>query len=361
MDLEPLRTLLAEAERFYPPDQEPSIFAFGGRGYYENPTTDLLAFFLDHTQVHNLKTCFLTALLNCLPNSEKWTPRLREAPKREVVTNNNNRIDLVLLGDGWDLVLENKIFHAQANPFPDYEEFAQSKLNDGKRDLVYVVLSPSGKSTQDLWHGLSYAQFIPEARQQLAQHMCSHPIDKWQVFARDFLLHLENIVVEKPMDPQAVNFVMDHLHQIDKLLNLKERTFDAINTKVQEKLAAELLDYEPWHTRHEWDHGPAMRYASANWESETGSDVVLYLNSASNTMRPSIRVYLCDADEALQKEGRKLFIDDKSSTWNEGKCVLVFNWELDCFDEKKVLEMIVEKMGRLIQFETVLRPQAENP
>ena len=51
MDLEQLRALLAKAERFYQPEREPSIFALGGRGYYENPTTDLLAFFLNPAQV----------------------------------------------------------------------------------------------------------------------------------------------------------------------------------------------------------------------------------------------------------------------------------------------------------------------
>ncbi|MDE5220151.1 hypothetical protein PYX07_18255 [Pseudomonas aeruginosa] len=96
MDLEQLRALLAKAERFYQPEREPSIFALGGRGYYENPTTDLLAFFLNPAQVHGLEECFLTALLNCLPNTSMLTPSLRAAPQREVVTHNSNRIDLVL-------------------------------------------------------------------------------------------------------------------------------------------------------------------------------------------------------------------------------------------------------------------------
>ncbi|MEG7266187.1 hypothetical protein V1993_31095, partial [Pseudomonas aeruginosa] len=86
MDLEQLRALLAKAERFYQPEREPSIFALGGRGYYENPTTDLLAFFLNPAQVHGLEECFLTALLNCLPNTSMLTPSLRAAPQREVVT-----------------------------------------------------------------------------------------------------------------------------------------------------------------------------------------------------------------------------------------------------------------------------------
>ncbi len=357
MELEQLRALLAKAERFYQPEREPSIFALGGRGYYENPTTDLLAFFLNPAQVHGLEECFLTALLNCLPNTSMLTPSLRAAPQREVVTHNSNRIDLVLPGDGWDLLLENKIFHGQVNPFDDYEAFAQRELNDGERPLVYAVLSPSGKSMRAAWHGLSYVQFIEAARQQLAQRMLTHPVDKWQVFARDFLLHLENITVEKAMDAKAVNFVIEHLHEINKLTRLKDQVIDALDAKVLDKLDAEVPGYARYTRRHNWKNGPALRYASDNWK--TWSDVVLYLSGANSTMKPSVRVYLCDVDEALQEQGRKLFTGNETKAWSEGKnnSILGFSWVLDHFDEEEVLGLIVEKMKLLMTFENEIRAQ----
>lgn len=51
--------------------------------------------------------------------------------------------------------------------------------------------------------------------------------------------------------------------------------------------------------------------------------------------------------------------EKESSVWNEGrdKCFLVFRWELNCFDEEKVLSLIAEKMKLLMQFETEFRPQ----
>ena len=361
MHLEQLRELLSKAERFYQPEREPSIFALGGRGYYENPTTDLLAFFLDPAQAHGLEECFLCALLNCLPNASMLTPSLRSAPKREVMTHKSNRIDLVLPGDGWDLILENKIFHGQVNPFADYQAFTHRELNDGERSLVYVVLSPSGKSTQPAWHGLSYAEFIAVARQQLAQRMLTHPVDKWQVFARDFLLHLENITVENALDSNAVNFVIEHMHQINKLTLLKDQVIDALDAKILDKLEAEVACYERYKRRHTWPDGPALRYASNNWKS--WSDVVLYLNTASSTMKPSIRVYLCEVDERLGEQGKKLFMGNKCQEWSEGKnnSILCFSWDLDHFDEEEVLSLIVEKMKLLMTFETELRPQFSKP
>ncbi|WXL26002.1 PD-(D/E)XK nuclease family protein [Ectopseudomonas mendocina] len=361
MHLEQLRELLTKAERFYQTEREPSIFALGGRGYYENPTTDLLAFFLDPAQAHGLEECFLSALLNCLPNASDLSPSLRSAPKREVMTHKSNRIDLVLPGDGWDLILENKIFHGQINPFADYEAFTQRELNDGERPLVYVVLSPSGKSSQAAWYGLSYAKFIAVARQQLAQRMLSHPVDKWQVFARDFLLHLENITVEKAMDSKAVNFVIEHMHQINKLTRLKDQVIDALDAKVLEKLETEVAGYERYTRRHNWKNGPALRYASNQWE--TWSDVVLYLKGTDGFTQPAIWVYLCDVDEPLQALGRQLFSGNEASTWIEGKNnnILGFSWALEHFDEEEVLSLIVEKMKLLMIFETELRPQFSEP
>lgn len=356
MDLEQLRVLLTKAERFYQPEREPSIFAFGGRGYYENPTTDLLAFFLDPAQVHGLDDCFLCALLSCLPNARHLSPCLRAPPKREVATHKNNRIDMVLAGDRWDLLVENKIFHGQVNPFADYEAYAQSELSDGERTLIYAVLSPSGTSVGPAWYGLSYAQLIQATRQQLAQRMLTTPIDKWQVFARDFLLHLENITVEKAMDANAINFVIEHLHQINKLTRLKDQVINALDGKVLDKLDAEVPGYERYTRRHNWKNGPALRYASNSWN--TWSDVVLYLSGASSAIKPSIRVYLCDIDEKLKDLGRQLFMANETKMWLEKSgSILCFSWVLDHFDEQEVLGLIVEKMKLLMTFENELRPQ----
>ncbi|HBO2781328.1 TPA: PD-(D/E)XK nuclease family protein [Pseudomonas aeruginosa] len=356
MDLEQLRELLTKAGRFYQPEREPSIFALGGRGYYENPTTDLLAFFLNPAEIHGLGDCFLSALLSCLPSAGHLNPCLRAAPKREVATHKSNRIDLVLAGDGWDLLLENKIFHEQINPFADYEAYAQRELSGGERTLIYAVLSPSGTSVRSAWQGLSYAKLIEATRQQLAQHMLTSPIDKWQVFARDFLLHLENITVEKAMDANAVNFVIEHLHQINKLTRLKDQVIDALDGKVLDKLDTEVPGYERYTRRHSWKNGPALRYASNSWK--TWSDVVLYLSGASSTMKPSIRVYLCDVDEKLQELGRQLFMDNEAKVWSEkSDSILCFSWVLEHFHEQEVLDLIVEKMKLLMTFENELRPQ----
>lgn len=357
MELEQLRALLKEAQCYGQPERERSIFAVAGRGYFESPTTDLLAFFLDPSKDHGLGDCFLNALLACLPETEHLSPSLRKPPQREVATHKGNRIDMVLSGDGWDLVLENKTFHGQVNPFADYERYAEHELNDGERRLLYVVLSPSGKSARQSWQGLSYAQLIDAIRQQLGQRLVAQPLDKWQVFARDFLLHLENITVEQAMDANAINFVFENLHQINKLTRLKDQVIDALDRKVLAKLEAEVPGYQRYTRRHNWKNGPALRYASNNWK--TWSDVVLYLSGASEVMKPSVRVYLCDVGTVLAEQGKALFAGNQSKTWSEGKgnSILAFSWGMESYNEQAVLDLVTEKMQLLMEFESQIRPQ----
>jgi len=53
-DLKALESMLTEVRKFAVPASEPTIFAVGGRGYYENPASDLLAFFLTPGAEHGL-------------------------------------------------------------------------------------------------------------------------------------------------------------------------------------------------------------------------------------------------------------------------------------------------------------------
>ncbi|MEY0629860.1 hypothetical protein AB7441_23170, partial [Providencia rettgeri] len=53
--LERMQQLLAEFKKLEPVEvAEPTIFSIGSKGYYENPTTDILAFFCDSNGQHQL-------------------------------------------------------------------------------------------------------------------------------------------------------------------------------------------------------------------------------------------------------------------------------------------------------------------
>ena len=354
MNISDATDLLTRASKFYQPEREPTIFDVGARGYFENPTSDLLAFFLDPSQDHGLGDMFLRAFLDCLPGGDELSSALREKPRREVSTTKGKRIDLVLLGDGWDVVAELKIFHFQVNPFEEYERYAERYVKSADRRLIYLVLSPKGTAVRPGWLGLSYPTFIDAAEAQLAKQMVSHPLNKWQVIARELLLHLRNITLEQDMDAEAVNFVFEHMHEINKLTAMKDRAIDALDKKILALLSLEVPGYERYTRRHTWKNGPALRYASNQWES--WSDVVVYLSGAATTMQPSVRIYLCGMTSALEPAARELFTSPGVKIWQkQSGSVLAFGWSFDCFDERMVLDAVVEKMRLLMEFEMSTR------
>lgn len=53
-------------KKYARPAMEPTLFAMGGRGYYENPATDLLKFFLKPKAEHQLGDLFLSTYLECM-------------------------------------------------------------------------------------------------------------------------------------------------------------------------------------------------------------------------------------------------------------------------------------------------------
>lgn len=358
MDLRVAQELLDLAQKHRMPEREASIFDVAGRGYYENPTTDLLAFFLDPQGAHGLGECFLRALLSCIPGCERLNPAVVATPEREVQTDSGNRIDLLLRGEGWVLVLENKIFHDQINPFDDYEQHAEKLLSDAADQRIFIILSPSGSSARPRWAGLSYGTLLEAIRRELAPLTLSQPIGKWQIFAREFVLHLENLAVQQSIDSKTIRFVLDHMHQIEQLNRLRAQVIDALDQKVVAHIRARIPGIEASSRRHTWNGEPALRYTAEAWM--TKSDVVLYLDTSGDALRPHVRVYVLDvASEPLALHAKDCLEGEGADSWREsaGK-ILVLNWKLDGFDEQQVFDLIADKMQRLDRFEREGRASA---
>ena len=108
--------LIKEVTKIKLPDLEKTIFSIGGRGHYENPTSDILAFYLDPEAEHQLGSLVLDSLFLALIKTLETTPEekydnqstqlssLKEiiekksinlalTPSREVSTENIKKID----------------------------------------------------------------------------------------------------------------------------------------------------------------------------------------------------------------------------------------------------------------------------
>lgn len=358
-----VQKLLDELKKL-PQQEEPeqTIFSIGSRGYYENPTTDILAFFCDNNAVHGLDDLVLTALLNCLPdNFQSLDSTLVESPQREVHTASGKRIDLLFESQDWVMVIENKIFHHQNNPFSEYEQFVKEDRHVARfkdKKVVYVVLSPSGSVARPAWVGISYPRLIASIKEQLAEHFINQPLNKWTILLREFILHLENIMAKPTLAQESIDFVLDHLSDFKAAQKLQEQAIKALQQSLLQELQ-EQLGQQMNTTINTWHGYPAIRFAYSNWQND--SDVVLFLDGRDKKSF-CINYYSNHiTSEAQRSISDKHFIEnDTGKPWNEAKDTCrCYKARFNSFDQESIKNKLAHKLALMNQFETEIRTKME--
>ncbi|WP_426577966.1 PD-(D/E)XK nuclease family protein [Xenorhabdus stockiae] len=332
---------------------EPTIFSIGSKGYYENPTTDILAFFCDSNGQHQLGDTALKALLRCLPDEYRsLDSSLIETPEREVKTQAGKRIDLLLESTDWVMVLENKIYHQQNNPFEDYERFIQEEQNQTRfngKQVLFVVLSPTGETLRG-WCGISYPELITALKTELADQFLSQSINKWTLLLREFILHLESLMSQPSVNQQTLDFVLNNLSAIKEIQETKQQAINEyhkrLQTAIQSKLGKDIAI-----RLHHWRGYPAMRFALSSWK-DTMSDVVLFLSGDKGESSINVYAHLCDGYDE-HKADSLILTDSNVRRWVEGSGQYRgYRIEVAAMSENEIIQFICERLSELDKFES---------
>lgn len=263
MDLSELKALLAHVKSLPQPGKaELNLFSVGARGHYENPISDLLAFFIDPDAGHDLNTLVLEAFMECLPGT--YDVALSSQPSREVMTATGSRIDILLESEEWVLALENKIWHQQNNPFADYREHL--KLKHPNKSHLLVVLSPERMAPSG-WSGVSYHQFLAVLSPKLGMVYVESPQNKWLILLREFILHLESLMGKNAVASETEAFVLENLHNIQELILLKNTVVKSFQEECLRFLSDYFSDkdYEVSTALNHWEGYPALRFGLSHW------------------------------------------------------------------------------------------------
>ncbi|MDE2422434.1 MAG: PD-(D/E)XK nuclease family protein, partial [Gammaproteobacteria bacterium] len=304
------KKLLEKAKLFKVEERELTFFDTAIRNHYENPTTELLAFFLNPKNKHGLDHCFFNGLIDAL--SQLFSIDLIENVgdivdiQTEVDIPSGGRIDLLIQTDNAVIVVESKIYHHQLNPFTSYTKYAKDIARD--RQIIPVIFCIDGKSLIDGWSGLSFEQFTAAVESQLGQALVTNPYNKWGLFAREFLLHLNSFEKDK-INMETFNFVVNNLKEISEIIDLKDQMYSQLVSHINQNLEEGIEGYEAYHRRHTWSGTPAFRFANNKWT--TWSDIVLNLNIKSSPLTCKINLYIENQTpelvkifkQELQKEG----------------------------------------------------------
>lgn len=322
MNINQLKLLLDHIKSLPTPElPEPTLFSIGGRGYYENPTSDILAFFCNSEGAHGLGDLMMDALfcaLNKLKNEEFSFDDFSviTEPEREVTTHNGKRIDLLLEGNDWVMVIENKIYHQQNNPFKTYQRHIETKTKFQDKTPIYVVLSPKGSAPEG-WLSLNYPQLLDSLKEKLAYAFISQPLNKWLVLLREFILHIEGIMSGSTMPLETMDYVLDNLAEIKQAEDIKKKTVNALQQELLQQLQAHFPNEKVGTKLHHWHGYPAIRFYFDSWE--TKSDVVLFLDARKDNSF-CINYYAFELTSEEQRTQADSFLkeEDCSSQWYEG-------------------------------------------
>lgn len=200
-----------QAHQFQPKDE--SFFSITGRGHLENPTSDLLGYFMRPNGQHGFGTCFLRAFFECMKVDWKTLNFDDVDVTPQAQTNDRKWIDLLVTGPDWVLVIENKIRAPLNNPLDSY------KVHAGRygmsRQPFFAVLAPSYISAPG-WASIRYLEYCDALERLLPREVFTGWSSKWQVFAREFIVHLKNELYNPAltMTPEQIDFVEKNLQSI---------------------------------------------------------------------------------------------------------------------------------------------------
>jgi hypothetical protein len=343
-----VESLIAEVQKFIRPTRERTLFSLGGRGYYENPASDMLAFFLTPDAEHGFRNLFLEALLDCINEDSRKLSFTEVTVRREAQTTDGNRIDLVVEGPEWVLLIENKIYHTQINPFYSYEAWGQSLATN--KTLLMVVLSPGGTTVHQRWKPVSYRAYCTTLRQRLSDALFNYAYSKWVIFAREFILHFENELYQPTtiMTEQEADFVERNADAIVKVKRLstdyRKYLLDLLRDRLSESVAGQNFTTK--------DDGWAVRCYSDTWGQ---SNLAFWSTSpAGPGKRFQVTVYLTGLDE--QREARARTELQGMKQWREAGWLA---WQTQPgFDSR---ERAIEELCRLARLISKLIPALPEP
>ncbi|TCB68280.1 hypothetical protein E0H81_02875 [Acinetobacter terrestris] len=239
--LDALKELLEKSRQYKPTERELTFFDTAARKHYENPTTELLAFFLNPNNQHGLGDLFFESFIQSLKLKHNIDLNNYNSPLKietEISTHDLKRIDLLIETEDHLFIIECKIHHHQNNPIDSYLEYAKDRAKNSKT-IVPVVLCLDGLSDFNQWTGISYQDLTKNFKFNLAKKSFENPYNKWFLFAREFILHLENYY-EDSMNLENFSFIKNNSNEIAHLLQLHNQVFQDLQNHIFQKLEDNL-------------------------------------------------------------------------------------------------------------------------
>jgi hypothetical protein len=209
---------------------EPTFMEISGYPHYENVCTNILAFFFDSKESHNMKDLLLRALFKVI--GLEVDDLVVNEVIREQATFENKRLDLIITTDEYVIGIENKIFAGVYNDLDLYSNYLSTIQNGKKLYKIILSLNKVKENTNDFIN-ITYSDLF-NAVDDLMRHYWKDINDKYLLYFTDFIKTINNLKGDNYMDdPKLANYMITNLEDIEAFMGFTNTLKKNIKRKVE--------------------------------------------------------------------------------------------------------------------------------
>ncbi|MGB1260901.1 MAG: PD-(D/E)XK nuclease family protein [Akkermansiaceae bacterium] len=221
--------------------QNRTVMQVSGYPHYENVCSNILAFYLDPAEEHNMGGLVLESLLE-VAQSKSESPKDNENTHslenvsiyREYGTSKRQRIDLVVTGEEFVIGIENKIYHWVANDLDHYSDTIEgiAKAENASPELhpykiVLGLTHPPHTQLSGGFVSITYEELWQQVQLQLGA-VLTNASPKWVTYLLDFIQTTEHLKGNHMEFKENDQFFIDHHAELHKLFTERHQFFNRL-------------------------------------------------------------------------------------------------------------------------------------
>lgn len=192
--------------------------------------SNLLAFYLDDTEEHELGSILLEALLkaaniNNLNNISELTI------EREYPTDKGNFIDLVIYNDEFVIGIENKIWATVYNDLQDYADTIET-INPNAYRIILSLKDEIQIAKQNNYINVTYSKLFEFLDPMLKEKYDSN--NKWHIYLQDFIENIKRLEVDDMENKELIQWANDNKENIERFYDFLLSIKKELNHKAKE-------------------------------------------------------------------------------------------------------------------------------
>lgn len=213
---------------------------------YENVYSNILKFYFDSNEVHNLGNLFIRSLEKILSEKTKQRYNFTGVPiiTREYPTKQNGRIDIVIEVDSFVIAIENKINHTLNNNLNDYYLTAK-EINSDKKPIGVILSLKKVKHDNINFTSITYAELFEYITRDIGKNLTASN-QEYLIYLNTFMKTIHNLA-GSGMNTEEYEFIRENYKEIKGIINSFNKfnkELDSEIIKVRDNL--QTLDYDQW-------------------------------------------------------------------------------------------------------------------